>query len=213
MNRIMLITTAIILTATSSLSASAQASPTTLEEQTLLPSRITNGGYGASLERFSSVAGKGVLFTGAEGAWIANHRFTLGVAGYGLATQNVRNASSTLRDSRGRAPIVEMGYGGLTLGYSPEPMKLLHLSFQTLIGGGGLTYDVEDIAGMRSEDAPADGFFVAEPSVQGELNVARFFRVGVGAGYRFVSGASLDGLRDRDLRGASAALTLKLGRF
>jgi hypothetical protein len=57
-------------------------------------------------------------------------------------------------------------------------MDLVHLTLQTLIGGGGLTYDVQDIAGMRPEDAPADGFFVVEPTVQGELNVSRFFRFG-----------------------------------
>jgi len=106
-----------------------------------------------------------------------------------------------------------MGYGGVTFGYVAQPMRVVHLTAQALIGGGGLTYDVQDIAGVRPEDAPADGFFVVEPSVQGELNVSHVFRIGLGAGYRFISGASLDGLRDRDLRGASASLTLKLGRF
>ncbi len=142
-----------------------------------------------------------------------NHHFVLGAAGYGLATQNVRNPGAALRDSKGRAPVVEMGYGGVTLAYIAAPTKLMHLEFQALLGGGGLTYDVEDIAGVRPEDAPADGFFVAEPSVYGELNVARFFRIDLGAGYRFVSGASLDGLRDRDLSGASASLRFKVGRF
>lgn len=182
-------------------------------EQTLISNRITSGAYGAPVQRFSTVAGNSVLFSGLEGGWIVNHRFVFGAAGYGLATQNVRNPGATLRDSKGRAPVVEMGYGGVTVAYIPAPMKLIHLEFQTLIGGGGLTYDVQDIAGMRPEDAPADGFFVAEPSVYGELNVARFFRIGLGAGYRFVSGASLDGLGDRDLRGASASIAFKVGRF
>lgn len=214
MKRIMFVTTAIVLGATHSFTASAQtATSAPTSEQTLVPKGIISGGYGAPVQRFSTITGTSVLFTGLEGGWIVNHRFVLGAAGYGLATQNIRNSGAALRDSRGRAPVVEMGYGGVTLGYVAQPMKLVHLMFQILIGGGGLTYDVQDIAGMRPEDAPADGFFVAEPTVQGELNVSRFFRIGVGAGYRFVSGASLDGLRDQDLRGASASLTFKLGRF
>ncbi|HKO14944.1 MAG TPA: hypothetical protein VJU87_01840 [Gemmatimonadaceae bacterium] len=214
MNRTMLVTTTVALAATSFLAAAAQTPASAAASgQTLAPSPMTSGGYGAPVQRLSAIAGKSVLFTGLEGGWIMNHRFVLGAAGYGLATQNVRNPGAALRDSRGRAPVVEMGYGGVTFGYVPQSTKLVHLSFQTLIGGGGLTYDMQDIAGVRPEDAPADGFFVLEPSVEGELNVTRFFRIGVGAGYRFVSGASLEGLGDRDLRGASASLTFRLGRF
>lgn len=214
MNRIMLSTTAVLLAAFSSFTAEAQSTTTPAAiEQTLIPSRITSGGYGAPVQRYSTVAGNSVLFSGLEGGWIVNHRFVVGAAAYGLATQNVRNAGAALRDSKGRAPVVEMGYGGVTLGYTPQPMKLVHLTLQALIGGGGVTYDVEDIDGIRAEDAPADGFFVAEPSVHAELNVSTFLRIGLGGGYRFVSGASLDGLRDRDLRGTSASLTFKLGRF
>jgi len=207
MKNVKLFSAALVL-ATSAFTAGAQAT-----EQTLLSSGVTNGGYGAPVQRWSRVTGRSVLFSGLEGGWIVNHRFVLGAAGYGLATQNIRNDGSTLRDSKGRSPVVEMGYGGVTLGYVAQPMRLTHLTFQALIGGGGLTYDVEDIAGIRSEDAPADGFFVAEPSVHGELNVSRFLRIGVGGGYRFVSGAALDGLRDRDLRGGSASLAFKFGHF
>lgn len=182
-------------------------------EQTLVGSRITNGGYGAPVQRLSVISGNSVLFTGAEGGWIINHRFVIGAAGYGLATQNIRNNGSSLRDSRGRAPVVEMGYGGVMLGYVQQPTSALHLSVQTVIGGGGITYDVMDIAGMRPEDAPADGFFVAEPSLQAELNVTSIFHIALGAGYRFVSGARLDGLHDADLRGASMSLSFKFGRF
>ncbi len=214
MHPIKLVATAIVLGTTSALAATAQtASTAPVAEQTLVPSGFVSGGYGAPVQRFSTVKGTSVLFSGLEGGWIINHRFVLGAAAYGLATQNVRNSGATLRDSRDRAPVVEMGYGGVTFGYVAQPMQLVHLTFQALIGGGGLTYDVQDIAGVRAEDAPADGFFAAEPSVQAEVNVTRFFRIGVGGGYRFISGATLDGIRDRDLRGASASLTFKLGRF
>jgi hypothetical protein len=214
MKHIMVVPTTIALMAASILTAAAQTPANAASsEQTLIPGRITSGGYGGPVQQLSVVNGNTVLFTGAEGGGIVNHSFVLGAAGYGLATQNVRNPGATLRDSKGRAPVVEMGYGGITLGYVSQPMKVVHLAVQTLIGGGGLTYDTQDIAGMRPEDAPADAFFVLEPSMRGEVNVTRILRIDVGAGYRFVSGASLDGMRDNDLRGASASLSFKLGRF
>jgi len=215
MSRISLILSLTAVATVSSVSeAIAQAStPPAATEQTLIRGRITSGGYGAPVQRLSTVAGNTVLLSGLEGGWIINHRFVLGAAGYGLATQNVRNPSSPLRDSRGRAPIVEMGYGGVTLGWVQQPMERVHLTVQALVGGGGVTYDVGDIAGVRMEDAPNDAFFLTEPSMHAELNVTSFFRVALGAGYRFVSGAQLDGLGDADLRGASASLTLKFGRF
>lgn len=182
-------------------------------EQTLIRKPIANGGYGAPVQRLSVIDGNSVLFSGLEGGWIINHRFVLGAAGYGLATQNVRNGGTPLRDSRGRAPVVEMGYGGVTLGYVQQPTKLVHLSVQTLVGGGGITYDVMDIAGMRPEDAPSDAFFVAEPSLQAELNVTSFFRIALGGGYRFVSGARFDGLRDASLSGGSVSLGFRFGQF
>jgi len=203
----------VALSLATSLTAAAQAPASSATEQTLFRAPHTNGGYGAPVQRFSSVAGNSVLFSGAEGGWIINHRFVIGAAGFGLATQNVRNAGSALRDSRGRAPVVEIGYGGITLGYVQQPTRLVHLSAQALLGGGGITYDVQGIAGMRAEDAPSDAFFVAEPSVQAEVNVTSVLRFALGGGYRFVSGARLDGLRDADLRGASLSLSLKFGRF
>jgi hypothetical protein len=213
MNRITLFTTLAAIAATYSSTATAQTQAATSgTDQALVSKLTTTGGYGAAAERFSTVAGNRVVFTGMEGGWIANSHLVLGAAGYGLATQNVRNAGATLRDSKGRAPVVEIGYGGITLGYLTQPTKVMHLELQTLIGGGGMSYDVQDIA-IRMEDIPGDAFFVAEPSLYGELNVTSFLRIGVGGGYRFVAGASLDGLGDRDLRGASASLQLKLGRF
>ena len=55
--------------------------------------------------------------------------------------------------------------------------------------------------------------FVAEPGAHLELNVTRWFRPGIGAGYRYVNGSDLPGVTDGSLGGAVGTLTFKFGRF
>ena len=52
-----------------------------------------------------------------------------------------------------------------------------------------------------------------EPTVRIMLNITSFFRIGVGGGYRLISGADLDDLKDSDVSGPSAQVVLKFGKF
>jgi hypothetical protein len=45
------------------------------------------------------------------------------------------------------------------------------------------------------------------------INVATNVRIGIGASYRFVAGVSSHDLRNSDVSGLSAILTLKFGKF
>jgi hypothetical protein len=45
------------------------------------------------------------------------------------------------------------------------------------------------------------------------VNVTGFFRVGLGASYRFVQDVDLVELRNEDVSGFSGVVTLKFGRF
>ncbi|HNQ83983.1 MAG TPA: hypothetical protein PKM34_10095, partial [Bacteroidales bacterium] len=58
-----------------------------------------------------------------------------------------------------------------------------------------------------------DSFFVVEPGVEIELNVIKFFRIGVGASYRITTNLSMDGLPKDMLNGFNAAVTFKFGKF
>jgi len=49
--------------------------------------------------------------------------------------------------------------------------KLVHLSVNTLIGAGGMNYRDSDFNVIHNTE---DSFFVAEPSVELELNIASF---------------------------------------
>jgi hypothetical protein len=56
-----------------------------------------------------------------------------------------------------------------------------------------------------------DRIFVVQPSVGVEINVFRWFHIGLDGGYRFVSDSSIAGLTDSELSGAFGQATLKFG--
>ncbi len=56
-----------------------------------------------------------------------------------------------------------------------------------------------------------DRIFVLQPSVGLEINVFRWFRLGVDGGYRFVTDSSIDGLSDKALSGPYGQASLKFG--
>ncbi len=59
----------------------------------------------------------------------------------------------------------------------------------------------------------SDDFFVAEPAVVAELNVATHVRANVGAAYRWIVGANMPGLSRSDVGGFSVVAALKFGKF
>ncbi|MFQ6114725.1 MAG: hypothetical protein ACE5NG_11715, partial [bacterium] len=129
----------------------------------------------------------------------------IGGGGYGLVTNIEAN-----KVSFSQAAFLNLGYGGVVLEYIPESNKLIHFSFNTLIGAGGVNYRDRN---FNINFAQWDTFFVAEPGVNLILNVTRHFRLGLGASFRFIDGVDLEGLSDSDVSGASASVLFKFGKF
>jgi hypothetical protein len=176
------------------------------QEETLLSGDIESGGFGGPSVRVTNINGESAVLVGGHGGWIINHTFVLGGGGYGL----VNDVKAKVTDSIHQ--YVEMGYGGLELQYIASSDKLLHLSMEILVGGGGIGYkpeDNDDFNSVRKHDT----FFILEPSVHANLNVAQFFRIAVGVSYRYVSGLKSIVSTNVDLSGPSASLILKFGKF
>ncbi len=176
------------------------------QEETLLGDKeITHTGFGGPVFKFSHVNKNFALFIGGRGGWIINHTFVIGGGGYGL----VNNIPGNIKIN-GETPIMNFGYGGLELEYISDYKKLLHYTIQTLIGAGGVGYRTRD---NRQHHMHDNAFFVFEPAVHLNLNIAHFMRAGLGVSYRIILGVDYDELRNRDLSGYSANLTLKFGKF
>lgn len=175
------------------------------QEETLIEKELTYGGFGAPVVRFTEVRDELGIMVGGRGGVVVNHLFSIGGGGYGLA--NGVDAGVSVPDTLE----LEMGYGGLELEWIGFSDRLVHLTFYTLLGAGGVSFRTADDDGVDEFDT--DTIYVAEPIANIEVNVTKFFRMNAGAGYRFVWDVDAPGLEDDDLGGVTASLTFKFGRF
>jgi hypothetical protein len=109
------------------------------------------------------------------------------------------------------------------------PKSVVHFSVNCLIGAGVVTdiaslYNYNDSEGVRSieRDLPYSIFFVAEPGVAVELNVAKWFRLGLEVSYRIApnsdltyieSGVEKSIMKEGAFDGLSVGLAFKFGKF
>lgn len=189
--------------------------------------KINHGGYGAILLNYSKIDDKNAFLAGIRGMWLINHGIGLGIGGYGFV--NDLNSKSVDYDYADYS--LAGGYGGLMIEPIVGAKHPVHVSFPVLIGAGGVAsiqeryyytwpYDPE----YYSTSSAA--FFVAEPGIELEFNLVKFFRIGLGAYYRYTSNVELvyEKWNDMDnqyeivtdspdLKGFSFGASLKFGKF
>jgi hypothetical protein len=95
----------------------------------------------------------------------------------------------------------DIEYGGFLVGYAYKPYKVIHPRVNFLMGSGSL----------KVKDKPDDYIFVVQPSAGVEVNVFRWFRLGLEGGYRFVSNTDLPKPNDGDVSAAFAQLSFRFG--
>jgi hypothetical protein len=169
------------------------------------PSAIGTGwrDFGGYLEldmKFGDLMNEFAAFAGGRAAVLLKRRVYLGIGAAGLATDNARIPGPV----PGSSHALQMGYGGLLIGYVIPTRSLVQITTDVLVGAGGL--DLED----QDQD---DAVFVFEPTVGVELMLSRVVRLGLGAGYRFVGDTDLAGLEDSDLRGFTGTAAVRVGWF
>ncbi|TNE60321.1 MAG: hypothetical protein EP344_07480 [Bacteroidetes bacterium] len=94
----------------------------------------------------------------------------------------------------------DMKWKGLHLGYGLQNYRAVHPLFNVDLGGGKVKYEGEG----------EDRIFVIQPSAGIEINIFRWFHLGLEGGYRFVTDSDIS-LSDRQLSGAFGQATLKFG--
>lgn len=174
---------------------------------------IDHGGYGAISFGYTNIDDKDALQVSLRGAWLINHKIALGFAGYGFAN-NLQKTSN--KDDYYLAG----GYGGFyfePIFFSNYPV---HVSFPIIIGGGGISTIPKNYWDIDYDDFyyDYDAFFVFEPGVELEFNMVEFFRIGLGASYRFTNGVLLNYPLGKDiptdvLNTFNVYLNFKFGKF
>lgn len=174
------------------------------QEETLVGEEIHSGGYGGPVWKLTSINGTTTSLSGGRGAWLINHKFGIGGGGYGTISDV--KSEFTLDN---RPLYIELDYGGLELEYIHQSDKLIHWTLHTLIGSG--TAKLRHHSPDR--EIASDKLYLIEPSLNADINIAKWFRIGVGASYRYVSGLDLSPLGQSDLNSLSGLICLKFGSF
>ena len=155
--------------------------------------KLANGGYGAFSVGWTQIEDKNAMIIGGRGAWIANHHFALGLAGYGFFNDFYNGG-----DYDPGSYFLAGGYGGLFIEPIVAPMSPVHVSFPIIFGMGGVTAtpynDMYYNHGGYYYDNyyyDTDAFFVFQPGIEAEFNIVKFFRIAIGTSYRFTDGIYL----------------------
>jgi hypothetical protein len=182
------------------------------EFKTLLGNHhYSNGAYGALMINYTQINNDDILLIGARGGIIINQSITIGLAGYGLASDNEYKILGK--------DIVNLagGYGGLLIEPIVGPRLPVHLAFPIIIGAGGIAY-ISDLWSAEDDEYhnnvyDSDAFFVIEPGIEIEMNLTRFMRIGLAATYRYTSKINLPERSEDFLRGFNFGLSMKFGKF
>jgi len=184
------------------------------QEQTLFTGHVDHGGYGGPVFKYTNIGPNQTagFLVGGQGGWIIDHKFVIGGGGYGLASSvNADWYEVTNFAGEPEPYVLDFSYGGLLLAFIGNSDNLIHYEIFSILGGGGINYRLKNEINTTSDFG--DGIFVAEPGINVMLNVTSFFRVGIGATYRYVQDVDLIGLTNEDLTNFSGQIILKFGAF
>ena len=190
--------------------------PNDQEVKSLLSKNNDLNAFGAADLKIGDLKGERGLLVGAYGGFIINRRYLFGVAGYGLVT-NLEFEGQVPGQTETKQLNLHGGYGGIIIGATIAPRELIHVSIPIVLGAGSLEVVDKDFF----INNPADSeftvensvFFVAQHGVEVEINITKYFRLGIGMTYRYISGTELENVKDEDVSGTTAMISFRFGRF
>jgi hypothetical protein len=179
------------------------------EIRTLIEKSDDIGGYGGLSVLYSQIDAKDAFVFGARGGLIMGHIFALGIAGTGFLND------SHLDNILDRNVSLAGGYGGMFFEPIIFPRFPVHISVPVLIGIGGVAYTSVEIGEWENDYFVEDSetFLVAEPGIEMEMNITKFFRFSMGAYYRYTSEIELMNTDKDVLNGFSFGVNFKFGKF
>lgn len=146
-------------------------------------------GFGGLTMEFSGINNEFAYSMGGEGAVLFNQSFFIG--GYGMGTVNFPAYSYPQPSVETPKTNIIFGHGGFYTGFVFRPNNPFHFGVSSKFGWGGISmYEQSDYyyPGYPYEAYEVDPVFVITPQVEAELNIARWFKVNMGLGYRIVTG-------------------------
>ena len=166
---------------------------------------IRISGLAGPFMQFTAIDGNFAHMMGGGGAILVGDFF---FGGYGLGLTNQIQADPDKNPDYRQGDYLSVGHGGLWLGYSLWGDRAIHVCISTLLGWGEL--------GIRgdyySEVRPIDSFFVVVPTLEVELNLTQYFRIGAGVTYNLYTFLD-EPYTSSDLSAPGGFLSFKFGWF
>ena len=170
------------------------------QTQTLFNRARVVGGFGGPITEIGLDKTYNTSVGGGGGLLI--NSFFLG--GYGMGSLDFEE----LLEQDGDIESIELGHGGIWLGFSVPTHKLIHFYGSARIGWGAIDIQFDD------NFDEYDQVFVFTPEAGIELNVTRWFKLAGTVGYRYLDGVNDNSVYSNDdFRGAFAGITLRFGGF
>lgn len=161
------------------------------------------GAFGGPIIEIGSINGEVGADVGGGGAVLFDNVF---LGGYGMGTDFAQ--AEILDGGEADRYDIKFSHGGLWLGYTQAPQKLVHLNTSVKIGWG------RSRLRQDGDSRYTDQIFVMIPEVGVEVNLTSFFKMNLAAGYRWVNGInSLPGLDNGDFSSPVGILTFRFGGF
>jgi hypothetical protein len=182
------------------------------EIKTLLGRNKPGGGYGSITIGYTTIDSKNAVLVGARLSGIASHWIGIGLGGTGFINE------FHYEPSIDRQVFLTGGYGGVYIEPILLPRFPIHLSFPVLLGAGGISYVSTDPISDKRYIEDYEAFLLVEPSAELEFNLTRFFRLAVGASYRYPTAFNIGmsgspSASAESLMGLSYMVTFKFGKF
>ncbi len=212
MKNILFVTVALLIACT----AGAQE---TDEIKTLFSKDARNGGYFGLDFQYGEIEDHNVISSGVRMSWIMAHNLGIGLAANGFFSDfSYDNYEDEYHNLQG-------GSAGLIVEPIIGAKWPVHLSVPLYFGVGGATYTTSNHDYFNDpvdyhEDYEIDMYYedydmylTFKPGVEVELNVLKFFRLGLGAYYNFTTDLNLPDVGTKGLNGWQTGISLKFGRF
>jgi hypothetical protein len=159
--------------------------------------------------QFGSIAGSTAVIPGVGAGIVFNNNISLDLRYKFIATENTPAGEV---DNR---LYLDGQWFGIRGEYIFKPENAVHLSFPLEVGMGEIELDLKDSYEDQHVTIPSDEawFFNLEPGVALEINLWKYMKLNLTAGYRFVSDITFRNLSENDLMGFTYSAALKIGIF
>jgi hypothetical protein len=156
--------------------------------------KVKISGFGNTFSELSMVDGNAAYSSGGGGAFLFNYKYFFGIYSHDLVSGHRREDIYPATHNPSINPMapsfvhnrIRFNHGGLWFGYIHNPHKLFHWGGSIKTGLGSIGLFDRDIDFRDFDDHHRDWVGVVTPEIDVEVNVARWFKINAGIGYRMV---------------------------